>query len=599
MKYFMSALIVLTSSIQGYTQCTPTGDQISYGNAKWIGYVYNARENFNSANYVGYMNESEKFDQSFSGGINTTSCSTEATTFTVRYKMNKTFSCGSYKITIGGDDGVRLSIDGGKTWIMNEWRPQAYRTFSKTIFLNGNYDMVLEFYEAYGYERVSFTYTLENNNGAAGEIGNDQEFCGASSTVTPSTIQSLAGGGFCTGPAATYQWQVSSDNNVFTDISGATKSEYTPNPITSDTSLYFRRKVISGSNSLLSNAVSVKNFGVPGNPEVYGDNSWIGYVYDGKNNFTDYKGYITQTEKFDNSFGGSRATYAINGCDIYTETFTVQYKMKKVFMPGVYEFTIGADDGVRLSLDSGNTWLIDDYSNHGYRTRTERDTLAGMYHLVMDYYEQGGGNRVSFDFNRIASFTPLPVELESFEAVDEDDYVQLVWITASELNNDYFEVHRTDDNKNYTLVDRVYGAGTTNMRQVYEATDNDPCSDICYYRLSQVDFDGTEKSYPLLKFESQNPEENDVSEESDGIKVYPNPVKNHKVQIEIPFADAEHINLFVNDLYGKEFINDITMYVLTDKTILTLELQENTPTGVYIVSFQHKGKTVSKKIFVE
>src|SRR5450432_3545699 len=62
---------------------------------------------------------------------------------------------------------------------------------------------------------------------------------------------------------------------------------------------------------------------VSGNQTTYGtNNTWIGYVYQGKN-FNTYKGYVNEgvaaSPNFDESFGGSQVTYNTNGCSVYTD----------------------------------------------------------------------------------------------------------------------------------------------------------------------------------------------------------------------------------------------------------------------------------------
>lgn len=144
--------------------CNAAGNETSYGtNNVWIGYVYN---NMNFAQYRGYVNEgassSPNFDQNFGGDdvtYATSSCSIQTSTFSVRYRLQKTFASGSYQFVVGGDDGFRLSLDGGATWVIDRWTDQGYTTQSYTAALNGTYNMVLEFYENGGANRISFALT--------------------------------------------------------------------------------------------------------------------------------------------------------------------------------------------------------------------------------------------------------------------------------------------------------------------------------------------------------------------------------------------------------------------------------------------------------
>lgn len=406
MKTFIwTFLFVCFYSLSAQSQClNPTGDEVSYGSGSWIGYVYDGANNF-SSDYYGFITEAQNFDDFNTGdSLFTSDCVLEKTTFSVRFKMNATFTCDNYVITVGGDDGVRLSLDGGSTYFINGYVAQPYATYTDTVLLDGNYNFVLEYYEQAGQNRVSFNITPLGQNGDGGQIGSNQSFCGSSSSIVdPGAFTSAAAAGFCTG-SLNYQWQISSDNLSFSNIGGATSVTYdAPSGFPNGATRYYRRQANNGTDTVYSNTVNVVSDTIQGDQVSYGAGSWIGYVYDGANNFSDYQGFITEPELFDESFGGNSTTFAVNGCDVFTETYTVRYRMQQTFACGDYTFTVGADDGVRLSLDGGSTYLINDYSNHGYRTSSASIQLDGSYNLVLDYFENGGGNRVSFDYSFAAN----------------------------------------------------------------------------------------------------------------------------------------------------------------------------------------------------
>lgn len=87
--------------------------------------------------------------------------------------------------------------------------------------------------------------------------------------------------------------------------------------------------------------------------------------------------------------------------------------------------------------------------------------------------------------------TILPVELVSFKALASNNAVQLSWATASEKDNSHFIVERSLDGKTFTKIATITGKGTSSIRSNYIFTDEDPLPGISYYRLKQVDFDGT------------------------------------------------------------------------------------------------------------
>ena len=124
-------------SITTNAQCSPIlGDQTSYGAGSWIGYVYSAINTSNpptnafTTTYRGYITQPEIFNQDIgSGSISGTNlCGTYSDQFSIRFKMQKNFAPGNYSFQVGGDDGYRLSFDGGATFPISKWNDQGYTT---------------------------------------------------------------------------------------------------------------------------------------------------------------------------------------------------------------------------------------------------------------------------------------------------------------------------------------------------------------------------------------------------------------------------------------------------------------------------------------
>lgn len=136
-----------------------------------------------------------------------------------------------------------------------------------------------------------------------------------------------------------------------------------------------------------------------------GSNSWVGHVYDGTNsgvafdgNFTNYYGSYTETETFDQSFGGSQTCFGFLSNSvarsIYTETYSVRYRMNST-KKGLYVADLGSDDGSRLSVDG--ILIHNNWTDQGFNSRPGvLMTLNGSSSLVYGFYENGGQNRVVF-----------------------------------------------------------------------------------------------------------------------------------------------------------------------------------------------------------
>ncbi|TNF01197.1 MAG: T9SS type A sorting domain-containing protein, partial [Bacteroidetes bacterium] len=95
----------------------------------------------------------------------------------------------------------------------------------------------------------------------------------------------------------------------------------------------------------------------------------------------------------------------------------------------------------------------------------------------------------------------LPVELIRFEGYCQDSGVKLEWDTATEHNNDYFILERAGDDGIFKQIGRVNGIGNSNELQSYFYQDRNFNSGLYYYRLVQVDYDGTTTEYSTIAVE--------------------------------------------------------------------------------------------------
>ncbi len=535
----MAVLLGIASHLI-WAQCG-SGSETVYGSGSWIGYVYEGSNTFTTANFSGRIYESENFDSSFCGSADcdfaTDACNVNANTFSVRYRMNQTYAAGVYGITIGGDDGVRLSLDGGSTYVISDYSNHSYRTTYDEIVLNGNYDLVLDYYEDGGDSRVSIDITFLGTHWG-GRIGSDQMIC-AVAPFDPDAFTSQFPAQFSDGSTASYQWQSSSDNSTWSDISGATFATYDIPSGFAGTLTYYRRQATGGGNTVNTSSLSVYAQEQQGDETSYGSESWIGYVYaGGADNYTDYRGEVFESETFDEGFGGDNVISSTSGCDFQTENFTVRFKMQKNFDFGEYDFTVGGDDGYRLSIDGGATWIVDNYGYHGYATTTSAvQVLDGTYNLVLEYFEGGGQNRVTFDYNLIR---PLPVSYLFFNAERVAAGVKLQWATVTEKNNDYFEVLKSTDGLKWKSLGQVDGNGTTNEKQDYQFVDYES-SNAVYYQLNQVDYDGQSE---LSKFVFVG-----SNQQTGSLKVYPNPVIDH---VDIEWSGRVVTEVLLMNLFGQE-----------------------------------------------
>ncbi|MEL6674312.1 MAG: T9SS type A sorting domain-containing protein [Bacteroidota bacterium] len=110
------------------------------------------------------------------------------------------------------------------------------------------------------------------------------------------------------------------------------------------------------------------------------------------------------------------------------------------------------------------------------------------------YLSNAADRKFSLSFSPCHDFdnpTIFPVEYSLLDAKFVGGKVNLAWSTTKEVNNDRFEVERSIDGRNFTKIGQVSGAGNTTVEQQYFFTDYTPSLGLTYYRLKQVDIDGT------------------------------------------------------------------------------------------------------------
>lgn len=175
------------------------------------------------------------------------------------------------------------------------------------------------------------------------------------------------------------------------------------------------------------------------------------------------------------------------------------------------------------------------------------NVIAGkVYVLYIDNYSASGQNfTLSWQLTNGASLdcTTLPVEFLTLDAKPRDAVIDVTWATASELNSDHFVVERSGDNENFTDIGTVTAAGNTQFRNDYLFVDPAPLQGANYYRLRQVDQDGSFKhSRVVVAFLGKGADDRPV--------IFPNPVPD---QLQAAFHSPVEgtAGLYVQDALGR------------------------------------------------
>ncbi|MCF0206338.1 MAG: T9SS type A sorting domain-containing protein, partial [Bacteroidales bacterium] len=181
----------------------------------------------------------------------------------------------------------------------------------------------------------------------------------------------------------------------------------------------------------------------------------------------------------------------------------------------------------------------------------------------------------------------LPIELTSFTATCNNSSVDIEWVTASEKNNDYFALERSNDAVNFVEIARIAGAGNSLTENTYNYTDYQIFGGDCYYRLIQVDFDGSSTASNIIAV-------NCVEEAGEPtISVYPNPFDEEFTLVLQNFNNND-ATIEVYDILGR--------LVMTEKATSTLNEYETTvqlnniPTGTYTVRVSTSTYVINQKV---
>ena len=174
----------------------------------------------------------------------------------------------------------------------------------------------------------------------------------------------------------------------------------------------------------------------------------------------------------------------------------------------------------------------------------------------------------------------IPVKLLSFTAEAADGNVDLNWVTASELNNHYFNVEYSKDGSSFTSVIIRTGAGNSAEKISYSATHNTSEQGTIYYRLKQTDFDGTTSYSDIVAVNL-----------SAGIdvtfKVSPNPIHNKAIITTSENLNNASLSVYNSHMMVKQ-VNNLSGRSFTFQ-------REDLKTGLYWISLVQDGQVIATK----
>lgn len=292
---------------------------------------------------------------------------------------------------------------------------------------------------------------------------------------------------------------------------------------------------------------------------------------------------------FPNSYGPIGATAVAVANNVKNTTgptnpinmsFTWTYNTGLRTLTGVNNTTFAPGDG-------GNIYIkVEGLQSTG----GAQDLTTVNLNILANFPNYSNDPNNDFGDAGLAIDATLPVELTSFKGNAKGCDVSLSWSTVSEVNNAHFEVEHSISGKNFTTLKKIEGAGTTLEPQTYSFL-HEAGTSVNYYRLKQVDFDGSfEYSNTIIV---ETPCRRNLAT----VEVFPNLTHSEAVQIQIQSLELGDIQLDIADAQGRRILSrkgTITSGILTE----SIDVHNLAP-GTYYIYVTGQGWSSDVKSFVK
>lgn len=225
-------------------------------------------------------------------------------------------------------------------------------------------------------------------------------------------------------------------------------------------------------------------------------------------------------------------------------------------------------------------------SQHGWLQTTiyvkYEPTAAGSHTATITHTGDGAETQtLTLQGNAV---TPMPVELVSFRANASAPYAVLNWATASEDNNSHFEIELTNDIKSgFKKIGSVDSKNSNSSVLTKYSFRHILSGDAgtCYFRLKQVDLNGTYTYSNVISLDMPQTNHPDIS-------VFPNPV-THATQINLNAIQAGALKLKISDMHGSEVLSR-SHSVKAGNNSFNLDMNDDIPSGMYIITTEYNNK---------
>ena len=255
-----------------------------------------------------------------------------------------------------------------------------------------------------------------------------------------------------------------------------------------------------------------------------------------------------------------------------------------------------------LGFNTSGIFPISTYVNDGdffvYSVNTDENIVnneindLGIWQDISDM--QGGG--LCLDINAIpikvldttVCGSTLPVELLSFQGQVVNEVNLISWKTLTEINNDYFELEASEDGIHFYTIYKVNGAGNSNLELAYEFKHFNYLA-LTYYRLKQIDFDGTLSKSRVISIKRE-------ANENNSIKTYPTLISDNVVNIDLNSTINQIIEIKIENILGQQiFFEQKELFI----GLNYLSVKINASNGCYFVTIYINNEKHTQKIIID
>lgn len=404
-----------------------------------------------------------------------------------------------------------------------------------------------------------------------------------------------------------------SAGNLTSVYSGTAVTSYQPSALNYSTTYYWRINTTDGTGTTTGTIWNFTTVQDPNNPllfletfeaATYPPTGWTTQLLGGSTTLY----WTRQTTASGYGVGTASTRYAFYNATAGTIQALVTMTFSPLTTTGRVEFdhayatyTGNENDQLRIdySTDGGTNWtqvvLLDGGPSgplatappqSGAFTPTATQWASKMYPLPVGTNQirfvgiSAFGNNLWLD--NIGVYNFIPVELTSFIASVNDGQVTLDWTTATETNNQGFQVERRSSNSTeFEAIGYVSGKGTTLEPQAYRFVDNVTTAGQYFYRLKQVDFDGT------FEYSSEIYVDVNVATDFSISQNFPNPF-NPTTRIDYSLPIDANVTIKVFDILGREVATLLNEAVKAGVHHVTFNAS-NIPSGVYFYNIEAVG----------